>query len=191
MSELQLAMFDMPAPAAQQMFKSAIIVDCWRYELRRIWDKSKPSLVVCMLNPSTADAERDDPTILTLIHFGKLWGFGGLWVVNLFALRTSSPAEMMSTNPLHALGRQNGAFQLDAMQYAKEHGKMLLAAWGNHGTHFRQDEIFTDECLKRGVDLVCLGTTNSGQPKHPLARGKHRIPRDQQPIVWKSAACGG
>jgi hypothetical protein len=42
------------------MRRSAIIggVDsCYRYELRRIWDDALPLLVVCMLNPSTADAE--------------------------------------------------------------------------------------------------------------------------------------
>ena len=40
------------------------------------------------------------------------------------------------------------------------------------------------------VDLVCLGLTKDGYPKHPMARGAHRIPRDQQPILWKSAQAG-
>jgi len=42
---------------------------------------------------------------------------------------------------------------------------------------------FLEAC---GVPLVCLGTTQSGAPKHPMARGGHRISRDQQPIEWKA-----
>ncbi len=34
-------------------------------------------------------------------------------------------------------------------------------------------------------DLYCLGTTSKRSPKHPLARGHHRVPRGQQPILWR------
>lgn len=182
----QLAFFDMPPPAEPLMKRTAVILGEYRYELRRVWDETLPLLVVCMLNPSTADAERDDPTILTLIHFGKLWGLGGLYVVNLFALRTPSPAEMRLRSVGSATGDSNHGFLMDAIGYAKEHGRSILAAWGNHGDHYRRGDWFAAECRKRCVDLVCLGTTESGQPKHPMARGHHRIPRDQQPIVWKN-----
>jgi hypothetical protein len=184
----QLAFFDMPPPAEPPMMMSAIIVDCWRYELKRIWDEAKPLLVVCMLNPSTADHTRNDPTILTLIHFAKLWSYGGLLVVNLFAFRSPNPVDLLKTSPARIFGPQNGAFIDDALGYARDHGRMALAAWGNLGSHFKMDEEFIGKARQRGIDLVCLGTTQSGQPKHPLARGKHRIPRDQQPIIWRSAA---
>jgi hypothetical protein len=188
-AEDQLAFFDMPPPAQPAMMTSAVIVADWRFELKRIWDESLPMLVVCMLNPSTADANKNDPTILTLIHFAKLWGYGGLWVVNLFAYRSSSPAEMMANNPVETYGEDgNQPYLLDAIGYAKAHGRSVLVAWGNHGSHCGADRDFTKDALQRGVDLVCLGTTLSGHPKHPLARGKHRVPRDQQPIIWRSAA---
>jgi hypothetical protein len=62
------------------MRRSAIISACGKFrpELRRVWDDSKPLLPVCMLNPSRGDHTIDDPTILTLIWFAKLWGYGGL-----------------------------------------------------------------------------------------------------------------
>lgn len=170
----------------QAMQSAAVISPCgtWRYELRRVWDVRCQLLVVCMLNPSTADHEVNDPTILTLIHFAKLWGYGGLLVVNLFAFRSSSPADMMARSD--AFGPENGAHIASAMEYAREHGGRLLVAWGNGGDHDDKAEWFC-ACALNVFDLtlVCLGTTNSWKPKHPMARGKHRIPRDQQPIVYR------
>lgn len=169
------------------MTSTAIIVDCYRYELRRIWDDSLPLLVVCMLNPSTADHEKNDPTVLALIHFGKLWGYGGLLIVNLCAFRSSSPAEMMAQGR-KAFGPDNDNYIKSAIEYSAANGGKMLAAWGNDG---HSGGFYTYVALlarEARVDLVCLGTTNSGQPKHPMARGKHRIPRDQAPIVWRAAA---
>lgn len=170
------------------MEMSAIISDCglYRTELRRVWNRDLPLLVVCMLNPSTADHRKNDPTILALIHFAKLWGYGGLLVVNLFSLRTSSPAEMMKASD--AFG-PNGAPLEAAMAYARDNGGRLLAAWGNGGDHEDRAEWFSNRALQAyGLTLICLGTTHGWKPKHPLARGKHRIPRDQKPIVWRKPA---
>jgi len=74
----------------------------YRWWLLRVWDDRLPLLIIVMLNPSTADAERDDPTVLALIHFAKLWGYGGLRIVNLFAWRASQPAEMLKAADLMA-----------------------------------------------------------------------------------------
>ncbi|UZW55540.1 DUF1643 domain-containing protein [Sphingobium sp. JS3065] len=170
----------------QAMRSAAVISPCgtWRYELRRIWDDRCPLLVVCMLNPSTADHRINDPTILALIHFAKLWGFGGLLVVNLFAFRSSCPAEMMAR--ADAFGPENGRYILSAMQYAAAHGGQLLVAWGNGGDHDDRAEWFCARALRQyQLTLICLGTTNRWKPKHPMARGAHRIPRDQQPIIYR------
>ena len=159
--------------------------DRYRDELRRVWDRTLPLLVVCMLNPSTADHSRNDPTILTLIHFAKLWGYGGLLVVNLYSIRTSSPAEMMK-HP-DPIGPGNASAILNAMAYARDNGGRILAAWGNHGAWDDRDEWFCARATKLyGLTLVCLGTTRGWKPKHPMARGQHRVPRDQQPVVWRT-----
>lgn len=152
--------------------------------LGRRWDFGKPVLVVCMLNPSTADHRKDDPTILALTHFARLWGYGGFVVVNLFALRTSKPAELLLRED--CIGPENGFYIAQALRYAQETGP-LLAAWGNGGDLDDRAEWFCARARAYEVDLICLGTTKSWQPKHPMARGVHRIPRDQQPIVWRPA----
>lgn len=168
------------------MRRSAIISICglYRYELRRIWDDSLPLLPVCMLNPSLADGEREDPTLLALIHFARLWGYGGLLIVNFYAFRSPSPKEMFAQGH-HAFGPDNDNHIKSAIRYARDNGGKLLAAWGNDGIVGGYHTYFTMLARDHGVELICLGTTNSGCPKHPMARGKHRIPRDQMPIVWK------
>ncbi len=77
----------------------------YRYSLWRTWDLSKPSCLFVMLNPSTADANRNDPTILRCIRYAEAWGFGELLVGNLFAYRATNKAVMKrQTNPV---GPQN------------------------------------------------------------------------------------
>ena len=157
----------------------------YRYELRRTWDLRKPALVVCMLNLSTADHQKNDPTILTLIHFARLWGFGGLIVVNLNAFRSSSPAEMFAASD--PVGPDNDNHIKNALRYAREIGRNVLVAWGNDGAFMDREARFVAMANEHRVGLMCLGTTLCGAPKHPLARGRHRIPRDQKPIVWRAA----
>jgi len=154
-------------------------------ELRRIWNDSLPLLVVCMLNPSTADHEVNDPTILALIHFATLWGYGGIIVINLWAFRASSPKVMMADDV--PLGPDNHFHTQTAFIYAQANGGKLLAAWGNGGFFEDRAEWFCARARMQGVSLICLGTTKGCNPKHPMARGKHRIPRDQQPVVWRGA----
>src|SRR5262249_62207047 len=64
----------------------------YRYWLTRTWDAARPAVCWLMLNPSTADAARDDPTIRRCIGLARRWGHGGIVVVNLFAWRAPDPA---------------------------------------------------------------------------------------------------
>jgi len=176
----------MLAPIDISIRKSAVLGghdQRYRYELRRVWDDGLPLLVVCMLNPSRADHQVNDPTILALIHFARLWGYGGILVVNLWAYRASSPAEMMAAS--EPFGPENGHHIEQAMLYARANGGRLLAAWGNGGDFEDRAEWFCARARMHGVELICLGTTKGWCPKHPMARGRHRIPHDQQPIVWR------
>src|SRR4028119_2392792 len=66
----------------------------YRYALWRTWDAARPPVAFVLLNPSTADARRDDPTIRRCANFARTWGFGGLEVVNLFAFRATHPTDL-------------------------------------------------------------------------------------------------
>ena len=83
-------------PATLMPLHGAVVSDdgLYRYILTRTWDRSLPALVFCMLNPSTADATVDDPTIRKCIGFAQRLGYGGIIVVNLFAYRATKPREL-------------------------------------------------------------------------------------------------
>jgi hypothetical protein len=57
-------------------------------------------------------------------------------------------------------------------------------AWDQDWIEHVVEEIQTGEAP--WPDLWCWGKTGSGAPKHPLARGLHRIPADQKPILWRA-----
>ncbi|KUR80800.1 DUF1643 domain-containing protein [Novosphingobium sp. FSW06-99] len=172
------------------MISTAAISACgkYRYDLVREWDSTKPRLVVCMLNPSTADAERDDPTILALIWFSTLWGYGGLQVINLNAWRASKPRDLLIAQRARVdiVGGFNPQFWELARKYALEHKVPILVAWGNNAS--LHDTRRFHEFMGPEIPLICLGHTAHGAPIHPAARGKHRIPRDLQPIPYQPKA---
>jgi hypothetical protein len=115
-----------------------------------------------MLNPSTADANVDDPTIRRVIGFTAGLGFGGLMVVNLFALRATDPAEL-ARHP-DPVGPHNDTYIRAA---AAEHGTVMLA-WGAHPSAQRREAAVLSILRDSGARLLCLGTTKSGAPRHPL-----------------------
>lgn len=133
----------------------------YRYELTRTWS-SAAQWVWVMLNPSTADAMADDQTIGRCCGFAKAGGAGGIVVVNLFAWRATDPAELArQANPAGAL---DDAFLLGACTVP---GRVVIAAWGNHGTLHGRAAAVTRMLAVHDVSLMCLGTTGTGQPRHP------------------------
>jgi hypothetical protein len=131
----------------------------YRYTLWRSWDLERPRLVFVMLNPSTADAEVNDPTIRRCLGFAQAWGYGALEVVNLFALKTPQPSQLsLAADPV-------GAECDAAIVQAVEQADCTVIAWGNWGGLYGRDQAVL-ELLDRPI--YCLGQNQSGQPRHPL-----------------------
>lgn len=137
--------------------------NAYRYALGRTWGdpKSVNRLAVCMLNPSTADADKDDPTIRRCIAFAKREGCDGLDVVNAYGLRSTDPKALRTHRD--PVGPENdGAIR----RLADANGIMVLA-WGAHispGRAWTILDILEDACCMP----MCLGVTAAGQPRHPL-----------------------
>lgn len=119
-----------------------------------------------MLNPSTADGERDDPTIRRCIDFARKLRCGGLQVVNLFALRATSPSELL-THP-EPVGEKNDYVLASALRAADSH--IVICAWGAHGIIHGRDREFLKLAREKAPrrDLTCYGFTKRGSPRHPL-----------------------
>jgi hypothetical protein len=137
----------------------------YRYRLWRCWDDSARFMVFVMLNPSTADAETDDPTIRRCIGFAKREGCGGIEVVNLYALR--------ATKPVHLLDHPDPEGPQNCMAWAEalydEPTPIVVAAWGAGSA---MDGLPESKALRgASPDWLCLGTTKTGAPRHPLYVG--------------------
>jgi hypothetical protein len=74
----------------------AVFSQCggYRYLLWRMHHPRGRLLGVGMLNPSTADEHRNDPTIARCHRLAREMGYPGLLIWNLFALRATDPAEL-------------------------------------------------------------------------------------------------
>lgn len=139
--------------------KSAILSDDgkYRYRLIRQWGDGKLVAFVG-LNPSTADAQVDDPTIRRMVAFARGWGFPGITVSNLFAVRLTYPAGLPGV--VEPIGPENDA----VLGGLGEIADLIVVCWGNHG-------IFRQRCAEVAKLLPpakCFGLTGIGQPRHPL-----------------------
>lgn len=137
----------------------------YRYKLGRYWSPKAPPVVWIMLNPSTADAVENDPTIRRCVSFAKRWGFGGIEVYNLFALRSPHPSTIETA--LDPIGPDNDSWLMAASQS----GRKIIAAWGSCRTQLRiMRATQVIEVLVRGGGPApaTLGLTKTGRPKHPL-----------------------
>jgi len=145
----------------------AVIEGRYRYSLWRFWDKALSPLVWVMLNPSTADETQNDPTIRRCIGFARELGHGGIVVVNLFALRSTSPAALAADigagqDPIGPKNNEHIASQVRA-------ASRVICAWGPNGMLKDRDKAvfrLLQECSEK---VECLGLTKTTAcPRHPL-----------------------
>lgn len=158
----------------------------YRYRLERRWSKVPGTALFVMLNPSTADAEKDDPTIRRCVGFAKGWGLGHLIVTNVFALRATDPEELaLERDPV---GPENEGHLRKAAQEAD----VIVVAWGAGPRrlfavrYLRLASVISDLAgpstisQPLGRPLWCLGTTKNGSPRHPLY-----LPKDTGLKLWR------
>jgi hypothetical protein len=142
----------------------------YRYNLWRRWgSKSSEKVTFVMLNPSTADAEKFDPTVRRCFGYACDWGFGIMEVVNLFAFRSTYPAMLSKVGD--PVGPENDAVILKAVKESD----LVVAAWGIHGRLYGRD-LMVQRLLEGVKDLHCIGTTKAGAPLHPLHQPKRLRP---------------
>lgn len=149
----------------------------YRYKLERTWDPELPTAVWVMLNPSIADANTDDPTIRKCVGFSRMWGLGGITVVNLYAARATDPGELADFED--PVGFFNDGHIAKVVQAATG---PIIAAWGSHARKAprfwaRVNKVINmPELETRQLD--CVGVNRDRTPSHPLmlAYSSPRLP---------------
>ena len=145
----------------------------WRYLLWRRWDPARPVANFLMLNPSTADELRLDPSCTRARNYAERWGYGSLIVTNLFGWRATDPQEMKAVrDPV-------GAGNDPAILRAAREASMVVCAWGNHGEHLARAQAVTRFLREAGVALHYLRMNGAGHPAHPLY-----LPGVLEPVRW-------
>jgi len=149
--------------------KSAILSTDKKYRYRLTRDLGMMGDRACcfvMLNPSTADAMNDDPTIRRCIGYARTLGSARLEVVNLFAYRSTSPDVLYGMSRDAAIGPENDRHIAEACNVSH----IVICAWGNHGALFgRAAEVIGLIRAQQGAQPMALKiNAKSGQPAHPL-----------------------
>ncbi|MDX1527024.1 MAG: DUF1643 domain-containing protein [Gammaproteobacteria bacterium] len=147
----------------------AVLSGCetYRYALYRTVDPANEStLAWCMLNPSTADAANDDPTIRKVKGFTKRLGYGRLVVVNAYSFRATKPKDLLAAQRRgeDIFGPRNDVYLRGAAGIAD----CCIVAWGAHLKDEAHARRVVELLREGGTKLYCLARTNGGQPRHPL-----------------------
>ncbi len=159
----------------------------YRYRLTRRWRDGRGRVVFVLLNPSTADARVDDPTIRRCMGFARRWRHRELEVVNLFAYRATRPAALRAAP--HPVGPENDAYLLQAVRRAQR----VVLAWGIHGRFGGRDAEVLALLAPFANRLQCLGRTQGGHPRHVLYLRNNVLPEAYRlpPAVDMGAERGG
>lgn len=153
----------------------------YRYVLGRSWSEGEHRLLWVMLNPSTADALVDDPTIRRCIGFAQREGYDELEVVNLYAYRATKPAELLAAHHrgVHIEGSDNATTIADAIA-AADAVVVGWGAWLDTIVRVGPSRLHVErQAHMRSRPVFCLGTTATGQPRHPLY-----VKGDQPLVPW-------
>lgn len=129
----------------------------YRYCLWRIFDGSLPLVMYIGLNPSTANQYQNDNTISKLEKITRHNGFGGFYMMNLFAIVSHDP-EVLKTAP-DPLGDNDGWIENIAPKCNK-----IVFAWGS----FKEAKERAVDVIRMFEESYCLKQNKDGSPKHPL-----------------------
>ncbi len=131
-------------------------------------------VVFIMLNPSTADHERNDPTLTRCSNFATSWGYNNLTVVNLFDWIATKPKDLPFDKRV-ASSPDNDAIIFSAARDAN----LVVCAWGAYPHLMGRDRKVLTDLKEAGRKPRALALTKGGQPRHPLY-----LPANLRPSIY-------
>lgn len=158
------------------MISEAGISSCkvFRWWLWRVWDLGLPLVIWVMMNPSTADHRKNDPTILKVTRLSKRWGYGAALVLNIYAFRSSRPENMPETMK-DRVGPRNNWWIKTLFRYAARKNIPVICAWGVK--HEERGHLVRRMANDARLELQCLEVALNGEPKHPRFLSESLRPR--------------
>lgn len=156
-----------------EVLKTAVFSDCrkYRYALVRAWDYSKPFCLFIGLNPSTANELENDPTLTRCVNYAKSWGYGGVFMANLFAIKDTDSNQMITReNPI---GKNNDLWLSKLYNMVDK----TICIWGDKGRHLNRSNDIKNILPK----LYYLKLNISGEPSHT----RSGLSNSLKPTEWK------
>lgn len=151
------------------MIRDALISPCGLYRFRL--SRKMGSVLFVMNNPSTADAEIDDPSVKRCIAFARAWGYPKLTVGNTNPTRSTDPS--LATVPPESALMDN---DLHLMSQALR-ADLVIVGWGDAAHPILATRAL--EILRSLTPVHHLGLTKAGNPRHPLY-----LKGDLKPTLW-------
>jgi hypothetical protein len=152
---------------------------CYRYQLKRTWDETKPHAIFIMMNPSTADLKVNDPSVAKCEQFARTWrAYGGILVANTFAYRHTYQKRLIE-DVSYLIGPDNDRH---IIEMTKDAG-IVVFAYGKprrKALRARGKELALLLVEKAHINPHALGFCKDGTPKHPLY-----LKKDSRPVPWK------
>lgn len=146
--------------------KWAVIEGPYRYWWHRKFEDGDGLTVFGMLNPSKADAKRNDPTSRRCVDFAQTWNSNAVILVNLYAAMSTDPDALQEMD--NPIGPRNLQFVDLACDMLRKEGGQFVVAWGTHNIARLQAPRFLTRIRDNGVIPMHLGLTEKGLPRHPL-----------------------
>jgi len=144
--------------------EKAIFSRCmnYRYTLYRKTGPRASRILFIMLNPSTADDNKNDPTVRRCIGYAQDWEYGQMAVCNLFAYRSTDPNHLYDAQDPE--GPENDRMILDEAKKAH----LIICAWGTHGLFRDRHRRVLNLLWENNLITYSLKVTKAGYPSHPL-----------------------
>lgn len=147
---------------------SAVLSPCgtWRYVLERTVNDRGLTYLFAGVNPSKADALKNDHTSSKWIGFVERWGGWRYLAINPFAFRATDVRELQ--HAADPIGPDNDLHIERAIRQAD----VLVPCWGNRQKlpeplRPRLDAVLA-MLVASGKPVMCFGLTAGGDPLHPL-----------------------
>jgi hypothetical protein len=152
---------------------SAVFSECekYRYQLREIWDASKPLVLWLLMNPSVACTDYSDPTLRKTGQFARAWGYGGQLVCNVHAYRATDKSRLLEV--ADPVGPKNDQMILEMAAEAET----VVLAYGQPPKALRSRGAEVVALLRHHPGLCHLRLAQDGTPVHPLYLPSSLLPK--------------